>query len=79
MDCRELGLDSKAARCDFIFFSNNLIAALELKRGRMRASRVVQQLQAGADIADQSSAIEGVSPFHSCRGVRRQDSQGRVY
>ena len=35
----KLGLDPKAARCDFIFFSNNLIAALELKRGRMRASR----------------------------------------
>lgn len=51
VDCRELRLNPNAPRCDFIFFSNNLVAPLELKRGKVRASRIVRQLQAGADLA----------------------------
>lgn len=52
VDCPALGLDPNAARCDFILFSNNLIAALELQRGSLRASKVVRQLQAGANLAN---------------------------
>lgn len=54
VDCRELGLDPNASRCDFVFFSDsgNLVAALELKRGKIEARQLVRQLQAGADLAD---------------------------
>ena len=54
VDCRDLGLDPNASRCDFIFFSDsgNLVAALELKSGKVEAGQLVRQLQAGADLAD---------------------------
>ena len=54
MDCRTLSLNQSSSRCDFIFVtdSGDLVAALELKRGKVEASQVVRQLQAGADFAD---------------------------
>ena len=45
-------------RCDYLFLGstnasgNQWVAPLELKEGDVRASEVVQQLQAGADVAD---------------------------
>ena len=53
MDCRELGLDQRASRCDFLFFSDsgNVVAALELKRGKYEAEQLRRQLQAGANLA----------------------------
>lgn len=54
MDCRALGLDQNASRCDFLFFSSsgNVVAALELKSGKFEKTDLVRQLQAGADLAD---------------------------
>lgn len=38
-------------KCDFLFFADkNWVAAIELKAGRLDASVVVRQLQAGAEI-----------------------------
>ena len=54
MDCRELGLNQRASRCDFIFVSDDgdWVVPIELKRGRVRASEVVEQLRAGARFAE---------------------------
>ena len=54
MDCRTLSLNQRSSRCDFIFVTDrgDVVAALELKRGKVEASQVVRQLQAGADFAD---------------------------
>ena len=54
MDCREFSLSQNARRCDFIFFSDggNLVAPIELKAGKPRASELVNQLQAGAQFAE---------------------------
>ena len=45
------------SRCDYLFIENipgesGWVVPLELKRGRAEASEVVQQLQAGAEIAE---------------------------
>ena len=50
MDCRNLGIGRRDRRCDFIFVSDDgdWVVALELKRGSLDASNVVEQLRAGA-------------------------------
>ena len=50
MDCRRLGIGRRERRCDFIFVSDDgdWAVALELKRGSLDASNVVEQLRAGA-------------------------------
>ena len=50
MDCRSLGIGRQDSRCDFIFVSDDgdWVVALELKRGSLDASYVVEQLRAGA-------------------------------
>ena len=50
MDCRSLGIGRQDGRCDFIFVSDDgdRVVALELKRGDLDASYVVEQLRAGA-------------------------------
>ena len=50
MDCRRLGIGRRDSRCDFIFVSDDgdRVVALELKRGSLDASNVVEQLRAGA-------------------------------
>ena len=55
MDCRALNLSQNAARCDFIFVSDegNWIVPMELKRGKIDSgSQIVRQLTAGAEYAD---------------------------
>ena len=51
-------LKQNQPRCDYLFFANGngavgWFAPLELKRGSLRASRIVQQLKAGATVAEQ--------------------------
>ena len=50
MDCRSLGIGRRDRRCDYIFVSDDgdWVVALELKRGDLDASYVVEQLRAGA-------------------------------
>ena len=50
MDCSSLGIGRRDRRCDFIFVSDvgDWVVALELKRGSLDASNVVEQLRAGA-------------------------------
>ena len=54
MDCRELPIGRGDTRCDFVFVSDDgdWVVALELKRGRLDASEIVGQLQAGAKFAE---------------------------
>lgn len=54
MDCRSLGIGRQDRRCDFIFVSDEgaWVVALELKRGNLDASYVVEQLRAGARFVD---------------------------
>ena len=54
MDCRELGLDQRASRCDYLFVGDDgdWVVPMELKRGNIRASEVSRQLQAGARFAE---------------------------
>ena len=49
------------ARCDYLFIGSgrNLVAPLELKDGRPRASTVVKQLRAGARIAERLIPADG--------------------
>lgn len=57
MDCDLLNIEEGSSRCDFLFASkgdgnvSGWVGALELK-GRPRASKVVAQLQAGAQFAE---------------------------
>ena len=55
MDCRSLRIGRRDSRCDFIFVSDDgdWVAALELKRGDLDASYVVEQLRAGARFVEQ--------------------------
>ena len=55
MDHKQSPSDRRGGRnCDYIFVGNegNLIAPLELKRGKLHAKVVVAQIQAGATVAD---------------------------
>ena len=56
LDCDHLGLSGQT-RCDYLFVAEDDGAAawvvpMELKSGRLSASQVTTQLQAGADLAD---------------------------
>ena len=50
MDCEDIEIEAGERRCDFIFVSDDgdRVVALELKRGDLDASYVVEQLRAGA-------------------------------
>lgn len=54
MDCDDLEVEEGDRRCDFMFVSDDgdWVVALELKRGRLDASDIVGQLQAGAKFAE---------------------------
>lgn len=53
MDCKDLLLASNEPRCDYLFIgSDNWVAPLELKRGRVDAREVTTQLRAGAGFAE---------------------------
>lgn len=56
LDTPNLGL-SQSRRCDYLFVADtpdsSWIAAIELKSRSFRAERVVEQLQAGTDLADE--------------------------
>ena len=54
MDCLSLGIERRDRRCDFIFVGDDgdWVVALELKRGSLDASNVVEQLRAGARFAE---------------------------
>lgn len=55
LDCEALGLPD-GSRSDYVFVGsdvdNTYVAPIELKSGRFSASKVVDQLQGGADAAD---------------------------
>lgn len=55
MDCKELEHPA-GNRCDYLFISNNkrqcMVVPIELKSGRLDASQVIKQLQAGSNFAD---------------------------
>lgn len=48
--------EKNAKRCDFLFFSGyegkDWVVPLELQKGKAYASKILEQLQAGADIAE---------------------------
>ena len=55
MDKPQAPVKQNDTKCDYIFIggsSNVFLVPLELKRGKLDASDVVRQLQAGANIAD---------------------------
>ena len=55
MDKPQAPVGQNEAKCDYIFIGgsgNVFLVPLELKRGKLDASNVVRQLQAGANIAD---------------------------
>ena len=53
MDCKELDIPKCRKRCDFIFIGKgNWVAPIELKRGSLEASEVIEQLKTGAAIAE---------------------------
>ena len=46
---------SHEERCDYVYFDDDAhgrVAALELKRGSVRASKIAAQLRAGAEVAE---------------------------
>ncbi|MCY4531180.1 MAG: hypothetical protein OXC84_02425 [Gammaproteobacteria bacterium] len=58
LDKPESPLNKNHTRCDYLFFANGKGAVcwfvpLELKRGSLPAKKIVQQLQAGATVAEQ--------------------------
>ena len=70
-------------RCDYLFIANGAqnetswVAPLELKKGALRASDAVQQLQAGAEVAERlvpnglRSAFRPTVAFGSIRKLER--------
>lgn len=56
MDSDSLGI-SDNTRCDYLFVSEaggtTFVAPIEMKQGSLKATHVVEQLQAGADFANQ--------------------------
>ena len=67
------------ARCDYLFIGSgrNLVAPLELKDGRPRASTVVKQLRAGARIAERLIPPDGIRidfrPVIISRGMSKHE------
>lgn len=67
------------ARCDYLFIGSekNLVAPLELKAGRPRASTVVRQLQAGARMAERLIPADGTRinfrPVIISKGRRKRE------
>ena len=54
MDKRQAPVGQNEAKCDYIFIGgsgNVFLMPLELKKGKLDASQIVKQLQAGANIA----------------------------
>ena len=54
MDKRQAPVGQNEAKCDYIFIGgsgNVFLVPLELKKGKLDASQIVKQLQAGANIA----------------------------
>ena len=73
MDCQELSFGGDSPRCDFVFFSDNgnWVAPIELKAGKVGASELVRQLQAGAQFAERvvpKSVQVKVVPIAVCGG-----------
>lgn len=64
MDHPESPATSGGKRCDFLFINESWLAPLELKKGRVDASEIVQQLRAGA------KAAEGLVPEGARVGFR---------
>ena len=57
LDCDQLGIDADRKRCDYVFFGEgegtSWVAPIELKSGAFRGSDAAEQLQGGADAANQ--------------------------
>ena len=77
MDCRRLGIGRRDSRCDFIFVSDDgdRVVALELKRGSLDASDVVEQLRAGARFAERIVPRGVTVNFRSACGLWGKVSQ----
>lgn len=53
MDCKELDIPENRKRCDYIFVGKgNWVAPIELKRGDVEASEVIEQLKMGTAFAE---------------------------
>lgn len=54
LDCEDLPIRRSGARCDFVFISDDgsWVVPLELKRGGLRVSEVLEQLRGGARFAE---------------------------
>ena len=90
MDKPQAPVKQSETKCDYIFIggsSNVFFVPLELKRGKLDASDVVRQLQAGANIADNriipKRELVQFQPVGVCggkfhRAERRQLSQGKI-
>ena len=56
LDCEDLDIPLNRKRCDYLFFgekgARTWVVAIELKSGRFNSADVIDQLQGGADEAD---------------------------
>lgn len=63
LDCRDLDIDPKMRRCDFVLACDDnriaQIAPIELKRGDVEPADVAEQLAGGAQIAERWLPQEG--------------------
>ena len=83
LDCRTLDLAPESKRCDYLVVDEELdasrVAAVELKSGNFKAGPVVEQLQGGADAADQwlpaGSGFQFVAVLAHGRGIHKEDQK----
>ena len=67
-------------KCDYLYLSNRpLVAAIELKRGRLEASEAVRQLRAGAQLADKLIKPRNLTcelrVVAFCKGINRAERE----
>ena len=66
MDCKALKISNQQKRCDYLYVSENYttqVVSIELKSGRVSsANNAVDQLQSGADKADNWLPVKLLQP-----------------
>ena len=83
LDCDALDLPPEGKRCDYLIAGEESdaawVAAVELKGGAFKAGPVVEQLQGGADAADQwlpaGSGFQFVPVLAHRKGVHKKDQK----
>ena len=83
LDCEALDLAPEGKRCDYLFVGEESdaawVAAVEHKCGAFKAGPVVEQLQGGADAADQwlpaGSGFQFVPVLAHGKGVHKKDQK----